>query len=135
MSPVNRKYPSYYSFHINDHYSVFFFFVHEMIFVILYPAIDFKTSRIPTVKNYVSRSREDDFIPLLIIFVSRIPPGFSVPSRIPPNLCWTLQKGKKKQRQAFTDSQCGFCGCVALLEPSNYSFALTDMSFRDLPLL
>lgn len=39
------------------------FFGHEMIFVILYPAIDFKTSRIPTVKNYVSRSREDDFIP------------------------------------------------------------------------
>lgn len=24
MSPVNRKYTSYYSFHINDHYSVFF---------------------------------------------------------------------------------------------------------------
>ena len=26
-----------------------------------------------------------------------------------------------------------FCGCVALSEPSNYSFALTSMSFRDLP--
>ena len=39
------------------------FFDHEMIFVILYPAIDFKTSRIPTVRNCVSRSREDDFIP------------------------------------------------------------------------
>ena len=39
------------------------FFCHEMIFVILYPAINFITSRIPTVKNCVSRSREDDFIP------------------------------------------------------------------------
>ena len=39
------------------------FFGHEMIFVILYPAIDFKTSRIPTVKNCVSQSREDDLIP------------------------------------------------------------------------
>ena len=42
---------------------------------------------------------------------------------------------KEKQRQAYTGSQCGFCGCVALSEPSNYSFALTSMSFRDLPLL
>ena len=42
---------------------------------------------------------------------------------------------KEKQRQAYIDSQCGFCGCVALSEPSNYSFALTSMSFRDLPLL
>ena len=25
---------------------------------------------------------------------------------------------KEKQRQAYTDSQCGFCGCVALSEPS-----------------
>ena len=32
-------------------------------------------------------------------------------------------------------SKCGFCGCVALSAPSNYSFALTSMSFRDLPLL
>ena len=45
------------------------------------------------------------------------------------------QSRKEKQRQAYTGSQCGFCGCVALSEPSNYSFALTSMSFRDLPLL
>ena len=38
---------------------------------------------------------------------------------------------KEKQRQAYTDSQCGFCGRVALSEPSNYSFALTSMSFGD----
>ena len=38
---------------------------------------------------------------------------------------------KEKQRQACrTDSQCGFCGCVALSKPSNCSFALTSMSFR-----
>ena len=38
------------------------------------------------------------------------------------------------QRQAYTDSQCSLCGCIALSKPSNYSFALTSMSFRDLPL-
>ena len=43
-----------------------------------------------------------------------------------------LRKGK--QRQAYTDPQCGFCGCVELSK-SSYSFALTSMSFRDLPLL
>ena len=42
---------------------------------------------------------------------------------------------KEKQRQACTDSRCGFCGCVTLSKPSNYSFALTRMSFRDLPLV
>ena len=42
----------------------------------------------------------------------------------------------EKQRQAYTDSHCGFCGCVALSnKSSNYSFARTNMSFRDLPLL
>ena len=46
-----------------------------------------------------------------------------------------VETRKEKQRQAYTGSQCGFCGCVALSEPSNYSFALTSMSFRDLPLL
>ena len=50
----------------------------------------------------------------------------------PGNDLWSR---KEKQRQAYTDSQCGFCGCVALSEPSNYSFALTSMSLRDLPLL
>ena len=39
------------------------------------------------------------------------------------------------QRQACADSQCSFCGCIALSKPSNCSFALTSMSFRDLPLL
>lgn len=40
-----------------------------MIFVILYPAIKFKTSSIPTVKTRVSLSRENDFIsqPALIL--------------------------------------------------------------------
>ena len=42
---------------------------------------------------------------------------------------------KEKQRQAYTDSQRGFCGCVELSKSSNYSFALTNMSFRDLSLL
>ena len=42
---------------------------------------------------------------------------------------------RKSKDSAYTDSQCGFCGCVALSEPSNYSFALTSMSFRNLPLL
>ena len=42
---------------------------------------------------------------------------------------------KEKQRQAYTDSEYGYCGCVALSKPSNYSFTLTSMSFRDLPLL
>ena len=53
----------------------------------------------------------------------------------PPEPHLSSQVGKEKQRQAYTGSQCGFCGCVALSEPSNYSFALTSMSFRDLPLL
>lgn len=39
------------------------------------------------------------------------------------------KKGKAKVGR--TDSQRGFCGCVALSKPSNYSFALTSMSFRD----
>jgi len=30
---------------------------------------------------------------------------------------------KEKQRQACTDSQCGFCGRAAVSKPSNYSFA------------
>ena len=49
---------------------------HQMIFVILelYTAIDFKTSRIPTVKNCVSRSLEDDFIPNPASILSPIPP-------------------------------------------------------------
>ena len=42
---------------------------------------------------------------------------------------------KEKQRQAYTDPQCGFCGCAELSKSSNYNFALTSMSFRDLPLL
>ena len=41
----------------------------------------------------------------------------------------------KKQRQAYMDSEGGGGGCVALSKPSNYSFALTSMSFRDLSLL
>ena len=36
---------------------------------------------------------------------------------------------KEKQRQAYTNSQCGYCGCIALSKPSNCSFALTSMSF------
>ena len=33
---------------------------------------------------------------------------------------------KEKQTQACADSQCGFCGCVALSKPSNCSFAPTS---------
>ena len=59
------------------------FFGHEMIFVILYPAIDFKTSRIPTVKNCVSRSRMDDFIPHPASNFLCIPHPASILSPIP----------------------------------------------------
>ena len=59
-----------------------------------YPTIDFKTFCIPTVKNCVSRSREDDFIPhpASNSFVSRVPSRFQAPSRTPLSLCWTLKK-------------------------------------------
>ena len=60
--------------------------------------------------------------------------GFVLSSLIASPLIKPLFR-KEKQRQAYTDSQCGYCGCVALSQPSNYSFALTSMSFRDLPLL
>ena len=43
----------------------------------------------------------------------------------------TIRPAEEKQRQACTDSQCGFCGCVALSKPSNYSFALTSTFLRD----
>jgi len=36
---------------------------------------------------------------------------------------------QEKEIQAFTDPQCGFCGCVTLSRPSKYSCALTSMSF------
>ena len=42
-------------------------------------------------------------------------------------------------RQTCTGSQCGFCGCVLVVShyqlPSRCIFALTSMSFRDLPVL
>ena len=60
-----------------------FFFFHQMTFVILYPAIDFKTSRIPTVENCVSRSREDDFIPHPASNFLCIPHPASILSPIP----------------------------------------------------
>ena len=41
---------------------------------------------------------------------------------------------KSKDRPTRTPNVV-FCCCVALSEPSNYSFALTSMSLRDLPLL
>ena len=59
------------------------FFCHEMIFVILYPAINFITSRIPAVKNFVSRSREDDFIPHSASNFLCIPHTASILSLIP----------------------------------------------------
>ena len=37
---------------------------------------------------------------------------------------------KEKQRQACTDPQCGFCGCIALSSLKINSFALSSMSFR-----
>lgn len=58
------------------------FFGHEMIFVILYPTIDFKTSRIPTVNNRKS-SREDDFIPHPASNFLCIPHPASILSPIP----------------------------------------------------
>ena len=55
-------------------------------------AIDYKTSRIPTVKNYVSRSREDDFIPHPASNFLCIPHPASILSPIPhptkPMLAW-----------------------------------------------
>ena len=59
------------------------FFCHEMIFVIVYPAINFITSRIPAVKNFVSRSREDDFIPHTASNFLCIPHTASILSLIP----------------------------------------------------
>ena len=52
--------------------------------------------------------------------------------------CWELRGLTARmvwrsivKEKACTDSQCGFCGCVTLSKPSNYSFALTSMSFWD----
>ena len=41
-----------------------------------------------------------------------------------------MMTAQGKAKTGRTDSQCGFCGCVALSKPSNGSFALTSMSFR-----
>ena len=46
---------------------------------------------------------------------------------------FTQSKGKAKT--SLHGLPMCFFGCVALSEPSNYRFALTSMSFRDLPLL
>ena len=71
---------------------------------------------------------------------STLPSEYSVLSRfdltrlnstVPIELIYSAEKAKT----GYTDSQCGFCGCVALSKPSNDSFAFTSMSFRDLPLL
>ena len=37
---------------------------------------------------------------------------------------------REKQRQAYTDSQCGFCGRVALSKLPNYSFGLTTVCLQ-----
>ena len=42
---------------------------------------------------------------------------------------------KRSQRQTCTDSQCDFCGCVALSNAFELHFFLIIMSFRDLPLM
>ena len=71
---------------------IWYFVGHKMIFVILYPAIYFKTSHIPTVKTYVCRSREDDFIlhPASNFLCIPHPASILSPIPRPPNLCWTL---------------------------------------------
>ena len=57
-----------------------------MIFVILYPAIKFKTSSIPTVKTRVSLSRENDFIPHPALILSPIMhPSISAKPMFDPN--------------------------------------------------
>ena len=38
-----------------------------------------------------------------------------------------------KAKTARTDSRCGFCGYVALSQPSNCTFVLTSMSFTYVP--
>ena len=79
MSPVNRKYTSYYSFHINDHYSVFFSVMKWFLWSSIPPSIS---------KHLASRP-----------WRTRYPgPERMISSRIPPNLCWTLVK---KIRQKF----------------------------------
>ena len=142
MPPVNRKYTSYYSLHINDHYSAFF--GHKMIFVILYPAIDFKTSRIPTVKNCVSRSREDDFIPHPASNFLCIPHPASILSPIPhpakpmldPHVkahwcCLSFQR-RSIQRERHFSSSCKFvfhCAITPMADKKGESILSKGMSF------
>ena len=41
-----------------------------------------------------------------------------------------IKSKEGKAKTGYSDSQCGFCGCVALSKPSNYSFALTILFFK-----
>ena len=51
---------------------------------------------------------------------------------IPGQAPWSRNLTKKgKAKTGRKDSQCDFSGFAALSKPSNYSFALTSMSFRD----
>ena len=92
MSPGNRKYTSYYFFHINDHYSLLFFSVMKwFLWSSIPPSISKHPASRPWKTTYPGPERMiSSRIPLLISFVSSIPPRSLVPSRIPPNLCWTL---------------------------------------------
>ena len=83
----------------NDHYSVFFSVMKWFLWFSISPSISKHPASRTWKTTYPSPERMiSSHIPLLISFVSRIPPRFKVPSRIPPNLCWTLVK---KIRQKF----------------------------------
>ena len=46
----------------------------------------------------------------------------------PNSLANSLSSVRKSNRRPRTDSQCGFCGCVALSKPLNCSFTFTSIS-------